>query len=446
MTPQRIRICVAALIVAFATLVHARAAVAQTSSRWLFVSDIHLEATPGRRRPASYGHDTNRALFATALREMRDVVPDPPVVVVSGDLLAHDMDRPHAIETAVFIAHAFDRTFPRAQFILTLGNEDSNCGDYAIAPNSEFLRAVARAWEPLVNRRGAAPQFMRTFSHDGFYVSALPVNEARAVVIDDVFWSPRYRSGCGPAGDVADAAFAELQRALAPSKTKQWVFMHIPPGIDVFSTTHVTHRIVVVPFLNPRPRAQLTTLLADPARNVAIAVAGHTHKFAYRIIGASERKPVPLLLVPALSPIFRNAPSFLTADVARDGAITRVEEYSYLDRRWQDDGGLRSLGVPALTGEALRGLQNRLASDRALRARYAQLYVGDAAPEFNESNWRSYWCGATAFSSADFRRCTEQGGFSVFTARGLFALAAGAGAFAVVSGAGLWYRRRKRAA
>jgi hypothetical protein len=303
---------------------------------------------------------------------------------------------------------------------------------------------VGRAWAPLVNRNNAAPQFMRTFAHDGFYVATLPVKGARAVVIDDVFWSPRYRSGCGAAGDIAATAIAELERALRPSGERKWVFLHIPPGIDAFSTTHLAHRLVVVPFLNPGPRAQLTALLGDPARNVSLVVAGHTHKFAYRIIDASGKTPVPMLLVPALSPIFGNAPSFLTAAVGSDGTVKRVEEYSYIHRQWQNDGGLASLGVPDLNGEALRALQSRLAGDRSLRDRFAQLYGGDAPPEINDANWRSYWCAATAFSSAEFRRCTEQGGFSVFTARGLFALAAGVAAFTGIFCGGLWYRGRKR--
>ncbi len=160
---------------------------------WLFVTDIHLEAGPDGHRPSSFGSDTNAVLFARALRQMHAVVPDPPVVVIGGDLLAHDMDRAHATKTAVAIAHDFNHVFPRAQFILTLGNNDSNCGDYGLTPNSPFLRDVARAWAPLVNRRKAAPHFLQTFPHDGFYTATLPIRRTRAVVIDDVFWSPRYR-------------------------------------------------------------------------------------------------------------------------------------------------------------------------------------------------------------------------------------------------------------
>jgi sphingomyelin phosphodiesterase acid-like 3 len=413
----------AVAIAFFVAIVLVDRAVADAANPWLFVTDIHLEATRHGNRPASYGQDTNAALLATALREMHAVDPNPPVVVISGDLLAHGMDRPHATGTAILLANAFNRVYPHAQFILTLGNDDSNCGDYGVAPNSAFLRAVARAWGPLVNRNNAAPHFLQTFPHDGFYTASLPVKMTRAVIIDDVFWSPRYRSGCGPAGNIAATSLNELDRALRPSAQRTWLFLHIPPGIDAFSTTHLAQGLVVVPFLDPGPRSRLVALIGDPARNVALVVAGHTHKFAYRIVNETSKHPVPILLVPALSPVFGNAPSFLTADVAGDGTVSSVEEHSYLHRNWRDDGGLTSLGVPVLDGEALRALQGRLAVDRTLRTRFAELYNGDAPPEINEGNWRSYWCAATAFSSAEFRACTMQGGYSVFTVRGLLAVA-----------------------
>ena len=266
-------------------------------------------------------------MFVRALQRMRTVDPDPPVVVVGGDLLAHDMDRAHATATMVAIARDFNRIYPHAQFVLTLGNNDSNCGDYGLTPNSAFLREVARAWAPLVNRRDAAPHFLQTFTRDGFYTATLPLRNTRAVVVDDVFWSPRYHSGCGPANGASVAALKELDRALPPSQQRSWLFVHIPPGIDAFSTTHLTHGLVVVPFLEPGPRFVLTTIAGDPRRHVALVVAAHTHKFAYRIINASGADPVPLLLVPAISPVFANAPSFLTADVTPDGAVRNVEEH-----------------------------------------------------------------------------------------------------------------------
>ena len=101
-------------------------------------------------------------------------------------------------------------------------------------------------------------------------------------------------------------------------------FSHIPSGIDAFSTTHLTHQLAVVPFLNHGPRAGLIALIGDPSNHVELVFAAHTHKFAYRIVNASGAHPVPILMVPAISPIFGNAPSFLTANVSPDGIVSGV--------------------------------------------------------------------------------------------------------------------------
>ena len=108
-------------------------------------------------------------------------------------------------------------------------------------------------------------------------------------------------------------------------------------------------------------------------------------------------------------------------------------------------GGLRSLGVGEVSGSALRALQGRLAKDASLRARFAALYNGGAPPEINESNWRSYWCAATEFTATDFRACTDQGGYSVFTARGLIVLGISAlGLLGLIAWVALRQRRTGR--
>ena len=409
----------------------AAAAAPQPASAWLFVSDIHLDPAARSPRPARLGRDTNAALLRSTVAEMRRLSPRPPVVVIAGDFLGHHIAPKLATPTMVALARTFDRAFPAAQFVITLGNNDSSCGDYRFAADSAFLRDVGRAWAPLVNRHGAAPAFARTFAHDGFYTADLPGGRVRAVVPDDIPWSPRYRA-CPGAGATSRESVDELGRALrAPGTRRNWIVLHIPPGVDAYATVHYGHRLVVVPLLDSAPRQALEAFAADPANRVALAVAGHTHRFSYRLLGAGSRAPVPVLIVPAVSPIYDNAPSFLTADVAADGTVGRVREHSYVDGAWQDDGGLASLGVPVVSARALLGLQQRLAAQPALRDVFGRLYTGDGYREVTPRNWRAFWCAATELGVTPFRACMGEGGFSIFTGRGL-ALAAAAAAALVV--------------
>jgi Calcineurin-like phosphoesterase len=416
---------------------------AARATPWLFVTDIHLRATWNHGPPTRFGDDTNDALFESAIREMQRTDPNPPVVVVTGDLLAHIMPLKLATPTSVLIAHRLNRAFPHAQFVLALGNNDSACGDYALPPDSQYLRAIVRAWGPLVNRNGVAPGFARTFAHDGFYMASLPVPGLHVIAVNDVYWSPRYRP-CGPAGNVRARSLDELPRAIAHSTGRLWIAFHIPPGVDAYSTAHIGHRLLIVPFLTPGTRDRFLSILGSAPNRIALAIAGHTHKFAYRVVNADGPHPVPMLLVPAISPIFDNAPSFLTANVDGGGTLHDIQATTYLNGTWHHIGGMPSLGVDAFTGANLVALQGRLAKDPALRARFASLYEGGAKPEITESTWSVYWCAATAFGTTPFRDCDNAGGVSFLTRRGVEAVAAGL--FVVLAAGGLiWFSLRRRA-
>src|SRR5579884_1808783 len=101
---------------------------------WLVAGDIH--AIPGSTgsTPSGYGSDTNWALFDSTIAAMRRADPNPSVVLLTGDFLAHHFPKniPLAERTTARIAHAFDTAFPHAQFVIVPGNNDDPCGDYRV--------------------------------------------------------------------------------------------------------------------------------------------------------------------------------------------------------------------------------------------------------------------------------------------------------------------------
>ncbi len=395
-----------------------------SAAPWLMVSDIHLNPVSRDAAPSMLD-DTNGALFRSGLAAMKAVDPNPPVVFITGDFFAHHFAYGSAKATMGHIAAAFRSAFPRAQFVIALGNEDSGCGDYRLAPRAAFLRETADAWAPLVNGHGEAPDFVRSFSENGSYLTHLPTGIS-AFVTDDVFWSPRYRAGCMQPDSGSDGTFESLARALPPDGgRRRWVIAHIPPGIDAFSTVWLAHGLLVVPFLRSAEQARLVQLLSDERRGIALLLDAHTHKFSYRLVGLGGRHPVPALLVPALSPIFANDPSFLTVDVGPDGTIRDAREHSYVAQNWHEVGGLGSLGLHAFTAGELTALQARLANEPRLRATFASLYDGAAADsEIGEGDWRSYWCAATELEPAGYRACLRVGGIGLLTTRGVLVVGA----------------------
>ncbi len=431
------------LFCAFANVARA----ATPESPWLAISDVHYDPVNTRERPSRFGSDTNDALLTSMLNEAHAVDPNPPVVIIGGDFLAHQFRRSDAETTMANLAARFDATFPNAQFVITLGNNDSNCGDYLAPIGGAFLAAIAKAWAPLVDRRGAAPQFASRFARDGTYVARLPEPGLRIVVTNDVFDSLRYGASCAKGYDGAAETLGRFRADLrgAGPHERNWVLFHIPPGIDAYTTTHLTHRLGIIPFLRPHAREALEADLVDPRNRVALAIAGHTHKFGYRIIPGPGAVRIPALLVPSVSPIFNNGPSFLELAVQPDGTLSNVTEYSYASGDWQRLGDLSSLGVSRFTAPDLEALQQRLARDPALRTEFSRLYSGAGPAEIDEGNWRSYWCAATNFSATSFDACTGQHGLSIFTGRAL-KLAAGFVVIAIAIAALFFFRRRARPA
>ncbi|MDQ2992571.1 MAG: metallophosphoesterase [Candidatus Eremiobacteraeota bacterium] len=309
-------------------LAAALCAPAHAASRtWLVVGDIHLDPSARYDTLAPVGHDTDGALFASAIAAMARVEPDPPVLVITGDLLAHSF-RGDGLATMRRIADAFDRAFPRAQFVLAVGNNDDPCGDYRVGSDTTYLERLAAIWTPLVNRGGVAPGFAQQFARGGYYTVALP-GHTRAIVLNSVLWSWRAEE-CSPfpPGSGADE-MQWLAKTLAEREPGERLFiaMHIPPGVDAYSTSLI-QGIAVVPFLAHDSNQAFISTVARYRERISAIVAGHEHSDDKRIVGG-----VPLLVVSSISPIYGNAPSFDALDVNVRG-IAHLRTYALKNGAW----------------------------------------------------------------------------------------------------------------
>jgi hypothetical protein len=236
---------------------------------------------------------------------------------------------------------------------------------------------------------------------------------------------------------------AELRAALPLHGERAWVLMHIPPGIDTYSTIQLAHEFLIVPLLDPAPRTEAVNLLEQPERNVALVLTGHVHRFSFRIF-EHPGEAVALMTIPAISPIYGNTPSFLTGDVGADGTLIAAEEHALVDGAWQNIGGTRTLGMRRVDPQAIGSFDERLGGDAALRAAWSRLYNGAAHPEITERNWRGYHCATFSTTARAFRECLGVGGFGIFTSLGIVVAAAGLALLAgLASGVVLLLRRAR---
>jgi len=376
---------------------------ARAEQRWLMTSDLHVDPFDTSAAPSSYGSDSNWSLFNAALAAMRRVDPHPSVVVIAGDFLAHRFQskaaaadqQPAAAAAATMqrIARSFAQAFPHARFLIAFGNNDDPCGDYEITPNGAFLATAARIWAPLVMRDGASPAFPVTFARGAYYTATLP-NDARAVVVNSVYWSSRYRNACGKGSDPGLQEFSWLERALA-AHARTVMLAHIPPGIDAYSTAFA-RRFLVISFLNASANARFVHDVASPGSGVVTLIGGHLHSNTFGVLGA-----VPMLILPSISPVFGNNPSFIDALVYQNGTLHDYATYEYLPDRRRWNAALdfdRAYGAGQLDGRALLAVHTRLAHNARLRAVWASAYVaGSPRADITAQNWRVFWCAQTLF-------------------------------------------------
>jgi len=269
---------------------------------------------------------------------MRRAAPNPDVVVLPGDFYMHRFAGAAkgpadeaGVRTLSRIVNDFSRAFPRAQFVVALGNNDAPCGDYRSELGTPFARAIAHLWAPLVDRRGAAPDFENAFARNGYYVANVPALHLRIVAIDTVLWSQIYGGNCEARSSGAPARqLAWLDATLRATRpdTHNVVLMHVPPGYDAFAT-QLAHGLVAWPYLLGADNSALVRALASPQNRVAFAIAGHAHRFNVRVAGDTR-----VVDIGSISPIYGTDPVFYTMRVDDAGGIGAFTAWSYDDSRW----------------------------------------------------------------------------------------------------------------
>jgi sphingomyelin phosphodiesterase acid-like 3 len=296
------------------------------------------------------GVDTPYDLLRSSLQAMRSQLPEAQFITVSGDLLVHSFDcryktllpaskpddyQAFVLKTLSFVMGELRATFPVIPIYVALGNNDTPCGDYRLDTGSNFLlrtgRIVAEGLPPSQRREA-----LKAFATGGYYsvTMAAPMRDTRLIVVNDVFLSPNYSTCSGKADPAAATAqMAWLQDQLAQAQRlgqRVWVMGHIPPGVDPYSTVarfkNVCAGEAPAMFLSSD---KLADLLVEHAGVIRLGIFAHTHMDELRLLEAhGSGQGVALKLVPSISPVDGNNPSFTVARVGRDSAT--LQDYAVI--------------------------------------------------------------------------------------------------------------------
>jgi sphingomyelin phosphodiesterase acid-like 3 len=386
------------------------------------------------------GPDTSYPLLVSALSAIRKDAGDVRFITVSGDLMAHDFScrftntLPQgtkaqfdalAEKTIEFQAREIEKTLPHATLYLSLGNNDSNCGDYKLDTGTPFLAAMEKVVGHGIGAGwGAAAS--ASFTNGGYYsvTMAAPMQRTRLIVVNDIFLGKTYTT-CGGKADTApaEAQMKWLQQQLDAARQlhqRVWVMGHIPPGINPYSTLKHGPDAFCAASVKPgsgpsmfMANESLGDTLAKNADVIKLAIFAHTHMDELRLLGP-EGAGVAVKLVPSISPVDGNLPSFTVAQV--DPVSATLTDYTVFNSQdalgsaWAKEYSFAATyGHTGFTPETLRAVIEAFRADADGSTPESQAYMRfypSSAPTGELSLlWPGYVCALTHTHPADYTSC-----------------------------------------
>ncbi len=386
------------------------------------------------------GQDTSYPLLRSSLAAMRSFSGGPRLIAVSGDLMSHAFTCkfhavfPHAGQaeyagfaekTIEFVLLELRSTFPGTPVFAALGNNDSDCGDYKIDTHSLFLGALASTITADVEKR-LRPTALSSFAAEGDYSAELPApfHSTRLLVVDDLFESVKYQTCSGkPDPEAGRAQVAWLQGQLEAARRNReqiWVVSHIPPGIDPYGTARKAQDMcsgeAPVAFLSSDALAKTLSDFGDVIR---LAIFAHTHMDELRLLRPQPQASgaaVAVKMVPSISPVDGNNPSFVVAQAEpasatlKDYKVIAASNKTGIGTHWSEEYDFdREYNAPVYAAASLTKLIDGFAADRSGAGVASQSYlrnyfVGGEAREL-QPFWPQYVCALDNTSAAAYRSC-----------------------------------------
>lgn len=359
---------------------------------------------------SKYGADTNHALYDSALLAIGRAGVDADFVLVTGDLLAHGFPEKaektlglpvgsaandaFAVRTTLYVLNRLRAALPGKPILVSLGNNDSSCGDYRIDPGGAYLAATREIVRSLAGPALVAANFDETWSSGGWFSVRHPIVAGiTVVVLDDILWSDEYDNACGNGGlEAATKTLSWLEAELAAARAtggKIWMMHHIPVGIDAYATKHskeATCTAQVVPLLKEPFASTYVRLLAEYGDVVEASFTGHLHYDDYRLLrDAAGTVTGTEKVAPAISPIFGQNPGFHVFSYDRaDGALadfrtiwlTNLEGASDPAAGiWQEEYAFAATyGQPDFSPASAEAMWQTLSEERAADETFRKLY------------------------------------------------------------------------
>jgi len=425
------------------------------ASQWSAI----LSATPSSNQSQAFdslqqeckarGVDTPYPLLHSSLQAMRSNEPDAKFMTISGDLIAHafvcryktllprSSERDYqafVLKTLTFVVAELHSTFPGMPIYISLGNNDTGCGDYRLDADSDFL---AQAGKILADVLPASQQSsaIKQFGAGGYYsvTMAAPMQNTRLIVINDLFFSSKYTTCSGSHDETAvraQIAWLKDQLSVArQSSQKVWVMGHIPPGVNAYSTLakmkNICNKAKPDMFLSSDT---MTDLLIEYADVIPLGIFAHTHMDEMRLLEPKDNDArssvdhdVVIKMVPSISPVDGNNPSFTIArvnplnSVLQDYEVITASNQTGINTTWTTEYDFaKTYHEPQFSPASVKDLIADFQIDGDSKHETSEAYirnyfVGDRSSELKPF-WPQYACGLANATAQTFTSCVCSAG------------------------------------
>jgi hypothetical protein len=416
---------------------------ANSAGKFLLMSDIHLDpfANPALLKQliaepvdqwetifesspndafAPPGKDANYPLMISAL-DAAQSHGAYDFAIVTGDYLVHESRalfepvggkdeqayEDFVTKTEIFVAREIQKHLAGVPVYFSLGNNDSECGDYMMATHTTFLKAFAQEWNVLSGH----PEALKTMADAGYYELPHPtLAKTKFIVLNDIYWSNRYEEdSCHsqPNDKAGDKELAWLKKRLAKAQKageKVILIMHIPPQADVFGTLKAMEKDKKKKpgklFWADKYEEAFVDLMRTYEGTVSYSFAGHTHMDDFRILSDNNGKPFLVTHIsPAVCPIRFNNPAFQVMNYNKtSGAINDMATF-YLKNlasakgvqggQWELEYDFdKTYGVDGYNAATLKALTDSLDTDESKLSSFARYYVVSAPEIIKPEFWK----------------------------------------------------------
>jgi len=390
------------------------------------------------------GADTSFTLLQSSLHAMQSGAGDAKFITVSGDLISHAFSckftalfpksspgdyRAFVVKTLDYILAELRATFPGTPVYSALGNNDSDCGDYKLDGQSAFLASLAGT----VTEGFPASELKeaeRTFASGGYYSVSppAPILHTRLIVLEDLFMSRNYTTCAGkhdPSAAIAEIEWLKQQLLNARNNKEHiWVMGHIPPGIDPYSTALKMRNICAgqAPEMFLSSEA-LSDTLVDFSDVVQLAIFAHTHMDEMRLlrpdsnsIQQTSQKSIAVKMVPSISPIDGNNPSFTVVRLdpvsatLKDYKVIAASNQTGVEASWSEEYDFaHTFHQGEYSSATLHTLVDGFRADPGALTPASQGYirdyfVGNRSLELT-AFWPGYSCAISNHTAESYQKC-----------------------------------------